>query len=260
MAARYIEETNHDGVVVVELRPGEGAVTTLREEMLSQFAGSIDRIANDRQVRVVIITGVGKMFLVGADLRQLRDRTPGENAQYNQRLIDLFNRVETMPHPSIAAINGPALGGGLELALACTFRYADSSAVLGLPEINLGLIPGAGGTPRLPRLIPRAAAWKLLLTGDAINAGEALSLGLVDALCADGTVRDQAMEFAHKLSKKPLLALRALKDALVTGQNLDLASAIDYTAEKLVQISQSHDMHEGIDAFLSKRHPMFRDE
>ncbi len=257
MTFRYIEQSQQDGVLLMTLRKNEESVITLKEGLVEELETVLEALPGEDAVRVVVITGTDDVFLVGADLKDMRSRTVRENVLYNHKLITIFNRIENLPQPVIAALNGSALGGGLELALTATFRLANASIRLGLPEVKLGILPGAGGTQRLPRLIPRSIAMRLLLTGDAITADAAKTFGLVDEVYPDNNVLGHAFTFGKQLAQGPRLAVQAIKDAVTVGANLDLSSAISYAERYAAQLINSHDAQEGIAAFLEKRTPKF---
>ncbi|MFZ5867595.1 MAG: enoyl-CoA hydratase/isomerase family protein [Thermodesulfobacteriota bacterium] len=222
-----------------------------------ELSGLIDELDKDDSIRIVIITGAGeKAFVAGADIRSLRERSMAATLRgEGQRIL---NRWEAMEKVSIAAINGFALGGGCELALACDIRIAAEKAVLGLPEINLAIVPGAGGTQRLTRQVGLGKAKEMILTGDLLNAREALSVGLVNKVVPDSELMSSAREMARKILAKGPLAVKLAKAAINSGANADLQTGL--VIERLAQtvLFGTEDRREGIDAFLEKRPAVYQ--
>jgi enoyl-CoA hydratase len=213
----------------------------------------------DDGVRAVIVTGSGdKSFIAGADINELSVQTPTggrDHAMRGQHVLDL---IENLGKPVIAAINGYALGGGCELAMACTLRVAADTAKLGQPEINLGIIPGYAGTQRLSRLIGRGRALELLLTGDQISAAEALRLGLVNRVVPAAELMSEARKLAHALATKPPIAARFIIDAVNRGLQMPFPDAQVFEATLFGLVSTTDDMREGTTAFLEKRKAEFK--
>jgi enoyl-CoA hydratase len=229
-------------------------LTTLAE--IEQTVSAWDR---DPQVKVIVITGAGeKAFASGADLRELSRRTPLESL--NPNMSGVYRTIEKCGKPTIAAINGHAAGGGLELALACDIRIAADHAKLGLPELGLAIIPGAGGTQRLSRLIGRGRALEMILTGDLITAARAESIGLISRAVPAARLAETALEYADKLKRKGPLAVRLAKAVIVHGAEIDMEAAL--WMEKLSQsiLMGTEDKLEGTMAFLEKRTPVFREK
>jgi enoyl-CoA hydratase len=229
----------------------EGALNALNVETLTELRDRLRELADDNDVRVVVVTGAGeKAFVAGADIKYMSALEPEQAKAWGALGHDAARLLETMPKPAIAAINGFALGGGCELALACDVRYASSRAKLGQPEINLGIVPGWGGTQRLARVCGVGVAKELILTGRTIDAEEALRIGLVTAI-AD-PVLDKALETARELAAKSPVAL-ALAKRLV---NL-APDALDAEADEFGSLFASEDAKEGLAAFVEKRKPNF---
>lgn len=214
----------------------------------------------DDSVRVLILTGAGdKAFVAGADIEELRARnTLTELGKRSAQRRVLANLLETMSKPTIAAINGFALGTGLELALACTIRIASENARFGQPEINLGIMPGNGGTQRLPRVVGEGRAMEMILTGDLIDAQEACRIGLVNRVVPQAELMPYVKELATKLASKPPLAVKLAKNAIHTGLNLSLNDGIEYENKLFAILCGSQDKQEGTAAFLEKRRPNFQ--
>jgi len=218
---------------------------------------ALDELRGDPDVRVVVITGAGdKAFVAGADISEFAERTPLEQrlAMSGRRIFDV---IASFPLPVIAMINGYALGGGCELAMACDIRIAGESARLGQPEINLAIIPGGGGTQRLPRLVGQGQAMRLILSGDLIDAAEALRIGLVDVVVPDGDLRKETYELATRIAAKSPVTLRLAKEAVRMAAETPLSAGLRHERELFVTAFASDDRGEGIAAFIEKRSPEF---
>jgi len=255
--------------VICDVRDGVAEVTVNRPEKLNalnaKVIGELDAclgdLGVDPAVRAVILTGAGeKAFVAGADIGELADLTAAAGERLAARGQALMTRLETLGKPVIAAVNGFALGGGLELAMACTFRYAAETARLGLPETGLGLIPGYGGTQRLPRLVGRGRALEMILTGEMIDAPAALALGLVNRVLPPAELRDAARATAAKIAGRAPLALRAALQAVNDGLAMDQDGGCRLEAALFGVCGASADAREGCAAFLEKRAPAFRGE
>jgi enoyl-CoA hydratase len=229
----------------------------LNRETWLELDSAISSVQNDDEIKVVIITGAGeKAFVSGADINALKERTMLETFTGENQSI--LNRLANLDKVSIAAINGFALGGGCELAMACDLRIAAENAKLGQPEINLAILPGAGGTQRLSRLVGVAKAKELIFTGDIIDAGEALRIGLVNRVVAPGQAVIAAKEMAQKIVTKGPLAIRFAKTVIDFGSNVNIESGL--LMEKFAQtvLFGTDDRIEGLTAFLEKRPPVYR--
>ncbi|MGH7829128.1 MAG: enoyl-CoA hydratase/isomerase family protein, partial [Candidatus Binatia bacterium] len=227
-------------------------------ELRNEMEAVLKEIAGDPKQRVVIVTGGEEFFCAGADIGEIQEATTAQAAYRHAREFQLlFDQIEALPQPVIAAVAGYALGGGCELALACDFRIASEGARFGLPEIKIGAFPGGGGTQRLPRLIGAAKAKEIILTGDPISAEEALSFGLVMKVVAKDKLLQEANTFACKLAALPRLALEASKMLINRGLEVDLASGLEMEARCFGNLAASHDLREGVAAFLEKRKPTF---
>lgn len=223
-----------------------------------EIGAAAERAANDADVAVIVVTGTGeKAFVAGADIAEMAALDP-RGAQEFARILDAsLARLERSPKPVVAAVNGFALGGGCELALACHVRIAADSAQFGQPEVGLGLIPGAGGTQRLPRLVGRGRALHLILTGDRIDAAEALRIGLVEKVVPAAELRTTVEAYAATLRKKSPAALARALEAVISGSEVALPEAMRLEASLFGLCFATEDMREGARAFLEKRKPMF---
>jgi len=212
-----------------------------------------------REVRCVVLAGEGEAFSVGGDIHVLRTQSVAETTALNRAVLGAAADLEALPVPSIAALHGFALGGGLELALGATLRVAEEGTRLGLPEARIGLIPGAGGVARLPRVIPHGVALKLMLTGDLIEADEALRLGLVDAVAPAGELTATVTRIAERIAANGPLAVRAIRAIVRAQESPAVDRAIAESERQLPGILGSYDAGEGTAAFAERRSPTFED-
>jgi enoyl-CoA hydratase/carnithine racemase len=247
-----------DSVATVTLN--HPPVNALTPELLVELEATLGALTADEAVKVVILTGAGRCFVAGADIRELAripsSREGTEMALKGQAILD---RIEAFDKPVIAAINGACLGGGLELALCCHIRIAAEGARFGLPEINLGIMPGFGGTQRLPRLIGRSKATELILTGDVISAQEAKTLGLISQVVPADELGRHAQGLARRIAAKGQVAVRAALQAIHEGYALGLHEGLSFEARLFGRLCGTEDKKEGLAAFLEKRQPRFRD-
>ncbi|MCW0402523.1 Short-chain-enoyl-CoA hydratase [Xanthomonas sacchari] len=234
-------------------------LNALNRQVLQALDAAFAAAADDPQIRVVVLTGAGeKAFVAGADIAEMNELTPVQGRDFSQLGQRLMRRIERMPKPVLAMVNGFALGGGLELAMACHLRVAADGARLGQPEINLGLIPGFGGTQRLLRLVGRAAALELCLLGVPIDAARALQLGLVNRVVAAGELQATTLKLAQQLADAAPLALRGILDAIQIGGESAIEQGLEYETAQFGLLFSSEDMREGTRAFLERRPPQFR--
>jgi enoyl-CoA hydratase len=248
-----------DGAVLIITINRPKVLNALNAPLFADLSAAIDDAAADAGVRAVVITGAGeKAFVAGADINELSEQTPVAGRERARRGQALFDRIERLGKPVIAAVNGFALGGGCELAMACTLRIAADTAKFGQPEINLGLIPGYAGTQRLARLVGRGRALELLLSGHSISADDALRIGLVNRVVPAAQLLTEARTLAQALASKAPIAVRYILDAVARGLDMPLADAQDYEATLFGLVSTTEDMREGTRAFLEKRRPEFK--
>ncbi|PNY81064.1 enoyl-CoA hydratase/isomerase family protein [Deinococcus koreensis] len=254
-----VQIDQHGPIAVLTIsRPG--ALNALNAETLSEIARAVDLIVEDAEVGVLIITGAGeKAFVAGADISEF---TQVQSVYDGRELAlsgqDVMSRIAGLPIPTIAAVNGYALGGGLELALACDVRVAAGTARLGLPEVGLGLLPGFGGTQRLARLIGAGRALDMMLTARQVPAEEALGMGLVNYVADDALTR--AREVAELMLRNAPIALSLVKEAVRRGLDTSLEAGLEIEADMFGLATATADFKEGVDAFLNKRRPAFQGE
>jgi enoyl-CoA hydratase len=230
----------------------------LSAQVRTELVRALDDLEQDGTTRVVVITGAGsKAFVAGADIAEFAQRTPIEQraAMEGRRVFDV---LAACPKPTIASINGVALGGGCELALACDLRIAARSARLGQPEVNLGILPGGGGTQRLPRLVGMGRAMRMILTGELITAEQAESIGLVDEVADDDVLVDRTRELAERIAGHSPIALKLIKQAVRASAEMPLAAGLELERELFITAFASEDRQEGVAAFLEKRAPRFQ--
>jgi len=236
------------------------SLNALNLKLAQELEQVADEIAADESVRVVIITGAGRAFSAGADIKEMMSP---ETASLGTQLakgkpLTFFSKIENLDKPVIGAINGLAIGGGCELALVCDMRIASTAARFGFGEIKIGVIPAGGGTVRSPRLIGIAKAKEMLFFGDPIDAEEAYRLGLVNKVVPPESLLDEAKKWANTLSQRPPLALKAAKSCVNVGMQMPLSAAIDFEAREAAILFKTEDREEGMSAFLEKRQPAFR--
>jgi enoyl-CoA hydratase len=253
-----VETTIENGVAVLTLNRAE-ALNALNTQLISELGKALD-VIEDSDCRGVVIVGKGdKAFCAGADIGELSTRSLTEQRDFARRGQATFARLAELQVPSVAVIHGYAFGGGLELALACTFRIATPKARMGLPEIKLGLIPGYGGTQRLPRLIGEARALELILSGRAMGADEALQVGLVNRIAEAGSPVEIGTAYLDQFKNYSLVASRLARESVQRGLQTSLAEGLAIEADVFALCSQSSDAAEGMQAFLEKRPAVFTD-
>ena len=250
---------DRDGAVSIITINRPKVLNALNGPTLAELSQVIDEAGRDESVRALILTGAGdRAFVAGADINELAVQTPIGGREHARRGQALFDRIERLGKPVVAAVNGFALGGGCELAMACTMRIAADTAKLGQPEINLGLLPGYAGSQRLPRLVGRGRALELLLLGHQISAEEAWRIGLVNRVVPAAELMTEAKTTAQALASKAPVAVRYILDAVASGLEMPFGEAQDYEATLFGLLSTSEDMREGTQAFLEKRKAEFK--
>lgn len=251
--------TTSDGISTITInRPA--AMNAMTPAMIGELGEIVGRLSASPETRVVIITGAGaKAFVAGGDIAIMRTQSALEARETAVLAHRVFAAIEQSPKTFIAAINGYALGGGCELAMSCDIRIASDTARFGQPEINIGILPGFGGSQRLPRLIGKGRALEMILTGDMIDAREACRIGLVNRVVAPDELAQTARELAAKIASKSLAALRLCKEAVVHGLEMPLADACRYEADLFGLCFATSDQKEGMAAFVEKRPPRFTD-
>lgn len=236
-------------------------LNALNSDLLKEFAHALDNVAENEDIRVLILTGAGeKAFVAGADIAELATFNALQAKRFSETGHKLLDKMQSLPIPVIAAVNGFALGGGSEIALACDFIYASENAMFGQPEINLGIIPGFGGTQRLPRLIGKNMAKEMIFTGKMISAAEAGTIGLVNKVCSQQQLMEAVIQTARTMAAKGKVSLRAAKQAINSGMNVDLATGNSIETDAFALCMASPDAQEGTTAFLEKRKPDFKGE
>jgi enoyl-CoA hydratase len=257
MYSQLLFEVDERGIARITVNRPE-KLNALSSAVIAELAGAFDRIAGDAAIRAAIVTGAGeKAFVAGADINELAALSAFEMSAHAARGQQVFRTLETCRKPSVAAINGFALGGGLELAMACTVRFASENAKLGQPEVKLGLVPGYGGTQRLPRLVGRGRALELLLAGEPIGAAEARRIGLVNAVVPQAELLEYSRTWLEKVLANGPLAVGLAMDAVDAGLDAGLEAGLRYEAAAFGMAASTEDRREGTRAFLEKRKPAF---
>ena len=250
-----------DGAVAVVTLSRPKVLNALSTRTLDELGQVVAALGADAAVRAIVLTGAGeKSFVAGADINELAVQTPVQGQRHAGAGQRVFDAIETLGKPVIAAVNGFALGGGCELAMACTLRLAADTARFGQPEVNLGLIPGYGGSQRLPRLVGRGRALELLLTGDMISAARAYEIGLVNRVVPAAELMAEARRLAAVLAGKAPVAVRYILEAVHHGAEMPLAEAQHLEATLFGLVASTDDMREGTRAFLEKRSAVWKGE
>jgi enoyl-CoA hydratase len=249
--------TSEDGITTVTINRPK-FLNALDIQTLQEMEDAFEKLATDPNTRSMIIRGGGeKAFVAGADLKAMSTMTAVEGRNFSILGHEVFDAIEKLPYVVIAAVNGYALGGGCELALACDFRFGSTTAKFGQPEVNYGIIPGFGGSQRLARLIGKGYAKEMIYTGDMINAEEAYRLGLINRILPPEELIPACEEVCRKIMKKGPLAIASAKDAIDRGLKMDLDSGLSYEAQVFGNCFATLDQKEGMKAFLEKRKPVF---
>lgn len=257
MTYEFLKIDNKDSICTLTIS-AEKSLNALNSKILSEIDHFLANI--DKNTKVLVITGAGeKAFVAGADISEMSNLNSDEGRKFGKFGSEVFQRIETLPIPVIAAVNGFALGGGCELAMACDIRIASTKAKFGQPEVGLGIIPGFSGTYRLARLVGMGIAKELIFTGKAIKADEALRIGLVNAVCEPENLMETTYNLAEQIAEKSASAVSAAKKCINSEYNKSLEEAISIESENFGDCFSNFDQKEGMKAFLEKRKPEFKD-
>lgn len=250
----YIDLQVDEGVALLTINRPE-ALNAMNGPLLEELREAVDRVESDGEARVLVITGSGRAFIAGADIAHMQGLSPGEAKAWSELGQAAVGRLENMKKPVIAAINGYALGGGTELAMACDIRIASEKAVFGQPEVKLGMIAGFGGTQRLPRLVGPGLAKEMLFTGDHYDAQAALRMGLVNRVVPADELLPFCLDMAKRIAARGPLAVRLSKEAVNHGRDMDLQKALHLESDLYGLVFSTDEPREGCGAFLEKREP-----
>jgi enoyl-CoA hydratase len=257
--SRLVQLEIEEGIAVITI--DNPPMNVLSSTVTKELKEIVSQIYADPEGIVVIITGSGdRAFMAGADIKEFPQWIHLEKEELRKVTTanhEVFNMIDNMPKPTIAAINGLALGGGCELALSCDIRIAEEQAKLGLPEVKLGLFPGAGGTQRMTRLVGEAKAKELMYTGDPVTSEQALTIGLVNHVVPKGTGLEHAKDMARKMAGLSLQALSRIKQAVNDGSDMDLLSGLELEIDLFLDVFKTRDVREGVQAFIEKRSARF---
>ena len=257
MDLKYINFKKRDGIGWVQFNRPE-KLNALNPGVLRDLETAVVGCEEDDSIRIVVLKGNDKAFVAGADIENMSKGDIKSAYELTDLTMRVQERLADLPKPTIAAISGYALGGGCEVALCCDFRIAADNAILGLPEITLGIIPGGGGTQRLPRLVNLGAAAKIILLGERVSSEEAEKIGLVDKVVPLDRLEEEASSLASKLMQRPSLALRAAKTAMRKGLSASLKEGLRIEQDLFCMLFSTEDQKEGMAAFLEKRKPIFK--
>ncbi len=244
-----IQKENHIATVTIN---EPKTLNALNSKLLDELGAAFDTLAADKDVRAIILTGVDRAFVAGANIQEMSGLNYEEAKVFGAKGASVFRKIETCPQPVIAAVNGFALGGGSELALACDIRIASEKAKFGQPEVGLGITPGFSGTQRLPRIVGQAKAKELIYTAKVISAAEALEIGLVNQVVAPESLMEEAQALATTIAKQAPIAVQKSKKAINDGWDMAIDEGINYEVELFAQCFETEDQKNGMNAFLKK--------
>jgi len=245
--------SKNNGVATVTIK--NPPMNVLSQQVIKELDDVFTQLENDNEVISIILTGEGeRAFMAGADIKEFPER----NSKESIAVHPVFNKIEHIPKPTIALLNGFTLGGGLELALTCDIRIAEDHAQIGLPEVTLGLLPGAGGTQRLPRLVGPSKAKEIMFTGKMLSADEALELGIVNEVVNKGEGKTAAIKLAEKMASFSLQSISRIKQLVAISSDLPLEQGLKKEEEQFDELFKTDDAQEGVNAFIEKRKPVFK--
>jgi Enoyl-CoA hydratase/carnithine racemase len=252
----YIKSTLHDSIYAIVIDKPE-SLNALDTQVIKELSDEIDKVYNNNQIKVVILTGAGKVFVAGANISEMSTLSPEEGYKFGMTGASLFRKIERLPIPVIAAVNGFALGGGCELALACDIRIASDKAKFGQPEVSLGITPGFSATVRLPKIVGVGMAKELIFSGKIIDAAEALRIGLVNSVTTSEELMNSAMELAKMIASRASGAVQKSKASINDSADMSTDEAIENECKLFSECFTTHEQIEGMKAFLEKRRPNF---
>ena len=248
-----MSKENSTGIIQLN-RPN--VLNALNFELMAELTSALELLDNDSAINVIIVTGGEKVFAAGADLKEMSRATPVD--LIINRRFELWDRIRRIAKPIIASVSGSCLGGGNELAMNCDIVIASESAIFGQPEVNVGIMPGAGGTQRLVRIIGKMKAMEMILTGHSISAEEAYRIGLVNKVVPVESLMMEAKKMAENIASKPPISVRAAKQAILRASDTAVEVGLDYERTLFYSLFATEDAHEGMQAFLEKRKPVFK--
>lgn len=252
---KNVETSTDEHVGIVRLNRPQ-VLNALNQELMAELVDALQAFDHDDDIRVIVLTGSERAFAAGADIKEMSDETTVSIMSKDQ--FATWDKVKDIKKPIIAAVSGFALGGGCELAMTCDMIIASETAIFGQPEINLGVIPGAGGTQRLSRCVAKYKAMELVLTGRSMSASEALEAGLVNRVVPVELFMDEAMKLAREIAKKPPIAVRMAKEAILKAFDLPMSEGLDFERKNFYMLFSSEDQKEGMKAFMEKRSASFQ--
>ncbi|WBW50274.1 enoyl-CoA hydratase-related protein [Peptoniphilus equinus] len=256
MDYKYLKFDLNDGILVLTI-DRQKAMNALNSEVIEELNSALDDIEKNYEIEVVILTGAGKAFVAGADISEMAQMQVFEAQAFAKHGMDTFLKLEKLPRPVIAAVNGFALGGGCELMMSCDIRIASTKAKIGQPEVSLGITPGFGGTQRLARIVGLSKAKEMIFTGDAISADEAKEIGLVSYVTEPEALLDKAVEIAKAITKNSQVAVRNAKEAINAATEVDILTGMGIERAHFGLCFADEAQYEGMSAFLDKRRPEF---